>query len=158
MPHNSGASLSDLLQSVGQSLGPSRLPQEKLFANDVTDKELVSNIYKQLMMLNSIKTNNPINTWAEDLNMYFSKKDIPIAKRHLQTCSTSLIIREMQIKTAVRYHLKLARMAPIKKKKKSTNSNCWRRCGERGTTTYTFGGNVNWYSHHGEQYGDSFKN
>ena len=156
MSYNIFPSLSDLLHSVGQSLGPSTLLQEKLFANDVTDKELISKICKQLMMLNSIKTNNPINTWAEDLNTYFSKEDIPIAKRHLKRCSTLLIVREMQIKTAVRYHLKLARMATIKKKK--IHNNCWRRCEEKGTTTYTSGGNVNWYSHYGEQYGDSFKN
>ena len=111
---------------------------EKIISNEV-DKGLISKIHKLLIQLLIRKINSQFKKWAEHLNRHFSKEDIEMANKHLKICSTLLIIREMQIKTTMRYHLTPVRKIIIKK---GTNNKCWRGCRKQGNFLYYCWGGV----------------
>ena len=98
---------------------------EKIFATYTSDKGLIFNIHREFKEI--YKKKKTIKKWAKDMNRYFSKEDIYVVNKH--ESSSSLVIREMQIKTTMRYHLMPVRMVIIKK---PGNNRCWRGCEEIG--------------------------
>ena len=104
---------------------------EKMFTNDMTHKGLIMKIYKQSIQLNILKV--PYLKMAEDLSRYFFQWSIQMAISHMKRCSILIIIRKMQIKTTMSYHITSIRMAIIKK---TTNNKCWQGCGDKGALAH----------------------
>jgi hypothetical protein len=105
------------------------IEQEKILASYTSDRGLITRIYRELKKLNSPKINDPIKKWTTELNRTFKKDGVQTTKKHMKKCSPSLAIKEMQIKTTLRFHLTPVRIAIIK----NTNNKCWQGCGKKGT-------------------------
>jgi single-stranded DNA-specific DHH superfamily exonuclease len=112
---------------------------EKIFASYISDKGLITRIYSELKKLNSPKINEPIKKWASEINRTFSKEEIQMVKKHMKKCSPSLAIKEMQIKTSLRFHLTPVRIAIISN---TTKNRCCEDVGKK-EPSYTDGGNAN---------------
>ena len=130
------------------------MEREKIFVNDISDKGLVSKIYKERIKFNTQKANNPVKKRAKTWIVTSPRKITRWPTNTWKKCSTSLIIRKIQMKTTIRYHLTPVRMAKINN---SGNNRRWRTCGERGSLLH------HWWeckqrSHSGKQYGGSSKN
>jgi hypothetical protein len=103
---------------------------EKIFAGYTSDKGLLTRIYRELKNLNSLKINELIKKWATELNKSFPKEEVQMGKKYMTKCSPSLAIKEMQIKTTLRFHLTHVRIAIIKN---TTNNKYWQGCRKKGT-------------------------
>jgi hypothetical protein len=95
---------------------------EKIFSSCTSDKGLITRKYRELKKRNVPKINEPIKKWATELNTTFSKEEIQMAKKHMKKCSPSLAIKEMPIKTTIRFYLTPVRIAI---NSNTTNSRCW---------------------------------
>jgi hypothetical protein len=107
---------------------------EKIFANHISEKGLITRIKRELIKLNSPKINELTKKWASELNRTFSKEEVQMAKKQMKKCSPSLAIKEMQIKTTLRFYL-------TPSIKNTTNNKCWEGLGKK-ESSYTAGGNV----------------
>jgi single-stranded DNA-specific DHH superfamily exonuclease len=125
---------------LGLSFLDTKMAAKKIagFASYTSDKGLITRIYRELKKLNSPKINESIKKWASELNRTFSKEEIQMAKKHMKKCSPSLAIKEMQIKTTLRFHLTPVRIAIISN---TTNNRCYQGCGEKGTLLHYWNAN-----------------